>query len=315
MAGYMAGSMGSVMGYSGQTGPMPVLRCVPEASLPEDWWDPAWLAMKSPGTILVEPTVAEPAGAAVPRPAPSGALPPPSPPSWRQVLAATFGLWTARHLAWLRRLSRRLVAVAALGAGLAAMAVGTIGLVAALAPAHAVPPPAKPAPIPAPSEPIVRPAAAGQVAAAPQAARPAWLSIPSIGVRTSLINLGENKDGTLQVPVTTTVAGWFAGGPRPGAVGSAIIAGHVDSKTGPGIFFWLRALHRGDRIYVGRADGTMAVFTVTGVRKFAKDAFPTSAVYGPVPDPELRLITCGGVFDRARGSYLSNVVVFARLTG
>ena len=69
------------------------------------------------------------------------------------------------------------------------------------------------------------------------------------------------------------------------------------------------------RIYVGRADGTMAVFTVTAVRKVAKDLFPTAAVYGPVPDPELRLITCGGVFDRSIGSYLSNIVVFARLSG
>jgi sortase (surface protein transpeptidase) len=300
------------MGYSGQTGPMPALRCVPEVSLPEDWWDPAWLAVKSPGTVLVEPTVAEPCGAAA---VPSGTLPPSPAPSWRHVLSVTVELWTARHRAWLRRLSRRLVAAAALGAGVAAMAVGTIGLVAALGPAHAAPLPARPAPIPAPSEPVVRPATAGRVATAPQAARPTWLSIPSIGIRTRLIKLGENKDGTLQVPVTTTVAGWFTGGPRPGTVGSAIIAGHVDSKTGPGIFFWLLALHRGDRIYVGRADGTMAVFTVTSVRKYAKDAFPTRAVYGPVPDPELRLITCGGVFDRARRSYLSNVVVFARLTG
>jgi sortase (surface protein transpeptidase) len=310
----MAGNMGSTMGYSGQTtGPMPALRCVPEVTLPEDWWDPAWLALKSPGTVLVEPTVCEPAGAAPS--APSGALAAPSAPSWRQVVATTFGLWVSRHVAWLRRVPRRLVAVAALGAGLAAMAVGTVGLVVALSPAHAASLPAKPAPIPAPSEPTAPSATAGTAATAPKVARPTSLSIPSIGVRTKLINLGENKDGTLQVPTTTTVAGWFAGGPRPGAVGSAIIAGHVDSRTGPGIFFWLRSLHRGDRIYVGRADGTMAVFTVTDVRKFAKDAFPTSAVYGAVPDPELRLITCGGVFDRASGSYLSNVVAFARLTG
>jgi hypothetical protein len=305
------------MGYSGQTGPMPVLSCPPEISLPEDWWDPAWLAVKSPGAVLVEPTVAEPGPAAAPGAVPSEALPVPAAPSWGQVLATTFDLWTARHVAWLRRVSRRLVAVGALGAGLAAMAAGTIGLVVALSPARAASLPARPAPIPAPSEPTAGPAAAGTAAAgkAPQVARPTWLSIPSIGVRTKLISLGENKDGTLQVPATTTVAGWFTGGPRPGTVGSAIIAGHVDSKTGPGIFFWLRSLHRGDRIYVGRADGTMAVFIVTSVRKYEKNAFPTSAVYGPVPDPELRLITCGGVFDRARGSYLSNVVVFARLTG
>ena len=117
------------------------------------------------------------------------------------------------------------------------------------------------------------------------------------------------------MPSSTAVAGWYTGSPRPGTVGSAIIAGHVDSRTGPGIFFWLRTLRPGDRIYVGRADGTMAVFTVTRIKKFAKDHFPTAAVYGPVPDAELRLITCGGIFDRSQGRYLSNVVVFARLAG
>ena len=117
------------------------------------------------------------------------------------------------------------------------------------------------------------------------------------------------------MPGTTTVAGWYTGGPRPGAVGAAVIAGHVDSRSGAGIFFWLRTLRPGDRVYVTRADATMAVFTVTSVRMYAKDQFPTAAVYGPVPDAELRLITCGGVFDRSIGSYLSNVVVFARLTG
>jgi sortase (surface protein transpeptidase) len=141
------------------------------------------------------------------------------------------------------------------------------------------------------------------------------VSIPAIGIKkTALIHLGLTKAGALQVPKTTTVAGWFTGGPRPGAVGSAVIAGHVDSRTGPGIFFWLRALKPGDKVYVGRADGTMAVFTVTRVHQYAKDKFPTEAVYGAVPDPELRLITCGGIFDRSLGSYLSNVVVFARLT-
>ena len=73
-------------------------------------------------------------------------------------------------------------------------------------------------------------------------------------------------------------------------------------------------MHPGERIYVKRADGTLAVFTVTSVRMYPKNKFPTVAVYGPVPDAELRLITCGGTFDESRGSYLSNVVVFARLT-
>ncbi len=295
------------MGYSGPTGPMPVVT-----RLPGDWWDPAWQKMQTPGVTVPERGILEAPARAEPE-----ALTAEAPPSWRRVAGTTFGLWTSRHLPWLRRSpgrsSRRLVAVAALGAGLLAAGVGAAGLAtSALSPAHATPLPARPTPIPAPTGRTVLPAS---LTTGQQAARPTWLSIPSLGIRTKLIHLGVNSDGTLQVPKRTTVAGWYTGSPRPGTVGSAVIAGHVDSRTGPGIFFWLRTLHRGDRIYVGRADGTMAVFTVTRVKKFAKDEFPTAAVYGPVPDSELRLITCGGVFDRSLGSYLSNVVVFARLAG
>ena len=295
------------MGYSGPTGPMPVLTC-----LPEDWWDPAWQKMQTPGVTVPERGILE-----APAPAEPEVLTAEAPPSWRRVAGTTFGLWTSRHLPWLRRSSgrssRRLVAVAALGAGLLAVGVGAAGLAtSALSPAHAVPLPARPTPIPAPTGWTVLPAS---LTTGQQAARPTWLSIPSLGIRTKLIHLGVNSNGTLQVPKRTTVAGWYTGSPRPGTVGSAVIAGHVDSRTGPGIFFWLRTLHRGDRIYVGRADGTMAVFTVTRIKRFAKDGFPTAAVYGPVPDAELRLITCGGIFDRSLRSYLSNVVVFARLAG
>jgi hypothetical protein len=286
---------------------MPVLACPPE-----DWWDPAWQKMQTPGVTVPERGILEAPAQAVPE-----TLAAEAPPSWRQVAGTTFGLWTSRHLSWVRRSSprapRRLAAVAALGVGLLAVGVGAAGLAtSALSPVHAAPLPARPVPIPAPTERTALPAT---LATGPPAARPTWLSIPSLAIRTRLIHLGVNRDGTLQVPSSTTVAGWYTGSPRPGTIGSAIIAGHVDSRTGPGIFFWLRTLHRGDRIYVGRADGTMAVFTVTKIRKFAKDEFPTAAVYGPVPDAELRVITCGGIFDRSRGSYLSNVVVFARLAG
>ena len=138
------------------------------------------------------------------------------------------------------------------------------------------------------------------------------LVIPSIGVSTSLVHLGLTSSGALQVPPTTSVAGWYTGSPRPGSIGSAVIAGHIDSVTGPGIFFRLSQLQRGARVYVRRADGTLAVFEVTEVQMYAKDAFPTTAVYGAVPDPELRLITCGGTFDYSTRSYLSNTVVFAK---
>ncbi len=165
--------------------------------------------------------------------------------------------------------------------------------------------------LPAPTGPIVAPP---QSAAPRPVAAPVSLTIPLIGVSTKLITLGLQSDGALQVPSTTSVAGWYTGSPRPGAIGSAIIVGHIDSVNGPGVFFRLDELRRGDEVYVRRADGTMVEFRVTAVQEYLKDKFPTEAVYGPTPDAELRLITCGGAFDYATGHYLSNIVVYATET-
>jgi hypothetical protein len=161
----------------------------------------------------------------------------------------------------------------------------------------------------APGGPAAAPLSAA--AAAQPVARPMELVIPTIGVRTRLVRLGIAPGGALQVPSTTAVAGWYTGSPRPGAIGSSVIAGHVDSRLGPGVFFRLRLLRPGERIYVRRADGSLAVFLVTSVRTYLKSRFPTGAVYGAAPGPQLRLITCGGTFDPGLGSYLSNVVVYA----
>ncbi len=162
--------------------------------------------------------------------------------------------------------------------------------------------------LPAPTGPIV---AAPQSAAPGPVAAPASLTIPLIGVTTKLITLGLTSDGSLQVPATTSVAGWYTGSPRPGAIGSAIIVGHIDSVSGPGVFFRLSELRKGDQVFVRRADGTLVKFLVTTVQQYLKDQFPTRAVYGPTPDAELRLITCGGAFDYATNHYLSNIVVYA----
>jgi hypothetical protein len=150
-------------------------------------------------------------------------------------------------------------------------------------------------------------------ATAVAAPKPTGLVIPVIGVRTRLIHLGVTPAGALQVPASTAVAGWYTGSPRPGAVGSAVIVGHIDSVSGPGVFFRLRELRPGDLIYVQRGHASMAVFKVTAVSNYLKSQFPTDAVYGPVPNAQLRLITCGGTFDPATGHYQSNVVVFAVL--
>lgn len=153
------------------------------------------------------------------------------------------------------------------------------------------------------------PAGAGRVA--DPATVPVRLQVPAAGVDVSLIGLGIAPDGTLEVPVDYQEVGWFDVGPAPGDVGPAVIAGHVDSTDGPAPFFSLRDLVPGEGITVTRADGSTVAFTVDGVEQYAKDAFPTASVYGPVPGPALRLITCGGSFDRSVGHYRDNVVVYA----
>jgi LPXTG-site transpeptidase (sortase) family protein len=200
-------------------------------------------------------------------------------------------------------------AVMSFAAGLVVIVAGTTGLLLTRHSTPAMRPVAAGVgALPAPTGPIVAPP---QSAVPRPVAAPVSLTIPLIGVSTKLITLGLQSDGSLQVPPTTSVAGWYTGSPRPGAIGSAIIIGHIDSVKGPGVFFRLDELRRGDQVYVRRADGTMVEFRVTSVEEYLKDRFPTQAVYGPTPDAELRLITCGGAFDNATGHYLSNIVVYA----
>jgi hypothetical protein len=146
-----------------------------------------------------------------------------------------------------------------------------------------------------------------------QPARPVRLQIPAIAVSTPLVRLGRLPDGTIEVPHDWDTAGWYDGGPRPGQPGPAVILGHVDSRTGPAVFYRLRALRPRDIVRVGLADGRILVFRVQRVERYPKNEFPTEAVYFPTLNRELRLITCGGDFDYARGSYRDNIVVDATL--
>jgi LPXTG-site transpeptidase (sortase) family protein len=197
--------------------------------------------------------------------------------------------------------------------GLAVVVAGTVGLLLTRHPTLAMRPVAAGVnALPAPTNPIVAPP---QSATPAPVASPVSLTIPLIGVKTNLITLGLQSDGALQVPSTTSVAGWYTGSPRPGAIGSAVIVGHIDSTSGPGVFYRLSELRRGDQVYVRRSDGTMVLFRVTTVQTYQKNQFPTQTVYGPTPDAELRLITCGGTFDSTTGHYLSNIVVYATEAG
>ncbi|MFD8497831.1 class F sortase [Amycolatopsis sp. NPDC059657] len=142
--------------------------------------------------------------------------------------------------------------------------------------------------------------------------RPVGLSIPAIGLEESeIVPLGLDQAGQLTPPSDFKRVGWYTGAPVPGDAGPAVLAGHVDSHSGPAVFFRLRDLKPGDQVTVRRSDGQAATFSVDTVQRYPKDAFPTAAVYGPAPGSALRLITCGGSFDAAKRSYRDNIVVYA----
>jgi sortase (surface protein transpeptidase) len=140
---------------------------------------------------------------------------------------------------------------------------------------------------------------------------PVSLSIPKIGVQSTLVKLRLDSKGKMETPAPP-VAGWFTRAATPGALGPAVIAGHV-TWNGPAVFKRLDSMRRGDEVTVTREDGKVAVFTVSRVARYSKSRFPTRAVYGPIDHAGLRLITCDGTYDAARRAYSDNLVVFARL--
>lgn len=170
----------------------------------------------------------------------------------------------------------------------------------------------------APDAPASSPGAAAAATTSPPVVRarstPTALDVPAIGVHTTgLVDLGLTAAGAMEVPEGATTAGWFALSPVPGEAGPAVLAAHVNYDKVPGVFARLHEMKVGDAAAVTRSDGTTVRFTAYRVERFSKSAFPTDEVYGNTADPELRLVTCGGDFDRAARSYRDNVVVFARL--
>lgn len=161
-------------------------------------------------------------------------------------------------------------------------------------------------------------AAPGDVRSTPgrervRALLPLHLTIPSIGVSTSLVLLGLDEDRTVEVPTAPGRAGWFRLGTVPGQRGSSVILGHVDSTDGPAVFADLSTMGRPDRVDVVLSNDTIVSFEVTDVETYANADFPAERVYaGTTRARELNLVTCGGEYDPERGGYQSNVVVFTR---
>ncbi|KJS62651.1 peptidase C60 [Streptomyces rubellomurinus] len=169
--------------------------------------------------------------------------------------------------------------------------------------AAASPPPSPAAPAAAPGAPVLK------------RAKPTRLRIPQIAVDAPFTELALGPTGQLDAPPPDdkNLVGWYRDGVTPGERGSAVVAGHIDTSKGPAVFLLLSLLLPGNKVEVSRADGTVAVFSVDSVETFAKNAFPDQRVYGKTPDAQLRLITCGGTYDKQKRDYLDNVVVFAHL--
>jgi hypothetical protein len=167
------------------------------------------------------------------------------------------------------------------------------------------PEPAPPA-VPSPSEPAP---------VVGVGAEPTRVAVPAIGLDEPLIGLGIAETGAMEVPVDADDVGWFTGGGRPGGRGPTVIAAHVDSTTGPAVFARLSELAPGDEVSVTTVAGTAVRYVVDEVVDVPKAEFPTGRVFGAQPTDQLRLITCGGVFDRDSGHYDQNRVVFASPAG
>lgn len=154
---------------------------------------------------------------------------------------------------------------------------------------------------------------ADRVAALAEAPRPVRVRVPALRIDAAMQPLLRDGTGVL-VPPEYGRAGWYEAGPEPGELGRAVIAGHVDSRTGPDVFVNLRRASAGDRVLVDLADGSTLTFVVDSVGLYAKDEFPTARVYGGTHRrAEVRLITCGGPYLRSQGGYQDNVVVFGHL--
>lgn len=143
--------------------------------------------------------------------------------------------------------------------------------------------------------------------------KPTKIKIAKIGIAANIVNLGLNSDQTLEVPKAGSDVGWFDGSPAPGALGPAVMVGHLDTVRGAAVFYNLKQLTAGDMVEVEREDGSTAVFKVDASEKYSQDNFPTDKVYGPIDHAGIRLITCSGQYSLLKGRYSDNLVVYGTL--
>lgn len=141
---------------------------------------------------------------------------------------------------------------------------------------------------------------------------PVRIVIPAISAAASIIPVGIEKEGVMQVPPAQK-AGWYKLGPVPGASGPSVIVGHVYFNHERDVFYNLKRLQPGDEIQVYDGSGDVAVFVVDSKEEVLKNQLPTEKIWNETSDPVIRLVTCGGTFDPVTRHFLSNVIVYGHL--
>jgi len=142
---------------------------------------------------------------------------------------------------------------------------------------------------------------------------PNRLHIPSIKLDAPVVPVGILDNGQMDVPQSSDIVGILAPSIMPGEPGTAIMSGHVDSKTGPAIFYPLKKLKPGDPVLISNEDGQYLVFQVTSIESYITSEAPLDKIFDDTDQSLLNLITCTGKYNRKLGTHEKRLVVYTRL--
>ncbi|MGC5771231.1 class F sortase [Paenibacillus pabuli] len=143
--------------------------------------------------------------------------------------------------------------------------------------------------------------------------KPVRLCIPSVHLSTTITPIHLSKDGHLQVPKSSEVAGLYVDGVLPGEEGNAIVAGHVDNYTGPAIFYPLKHLKPGSFVLLFDQNNQYLKYEVLEVQSYYTQEAPLDKIFGDTPEKQLNLITCTGKYDRKKKEHEKRLIVYTRL--
>ena len=144
-----------------------------------------------------------------------------------------------------------------------------------------------------------------------QTAFPTELSIPRLGIYAPIESVGTLDNNAMAVPTGIGDVGWYDRGPRPGDIGSAVIAGHVNWTNGQdAVFTSLHSIEIGDTVQVINSVGSTDMFIVRAIKDYSEDSDTTDVFSSSDGSRWLNLITCDGTWDAALKTHRLRLVVF-----